>query len=457
MSERVNNHDGLSSTFHRRLAVIVALGAAWRLLYLFVVKFDDNLRLNDSLYYSMQAGRNSEGDWFKEALSDLPGAEHGPLTSLYLTPWSLPGGDNVPWQRFAVTLLGIATLVVIGLVGRRLGGPRAGLLAAAIAGVYPNLWINDSLVMSESLACLIVAGTLLVALRFDERPSVAGTAMLGLLCGLGALTRSEIALFAVGFAGVAWWRLGWEHGPLTGGARRLLLPSVIVATSLATMAPWMLYNLGQFENPVLLSTNDGTTLLGANCDSTYYDDIGGWDIRCLEPVSNEVVLDASERSRQRRQIALEYIGDHPERVPVVVMARVGRLLDVYGLSSLVALDTGEEKAEWAVWAGVVCWWLLAAAAMVGWRRLGATGEAASARWWLTVPLATVLLITVLFYGAHRIRAPAEPAVVLLAAVGILSVLERGRASAPSELRQQLTHSPSCRRSSATPTCSSTPS
>ena len=95
----------------------------WRLGYLFVVKIDDQLLLNDSLYYSIQAGRNSEGDWFREALTPLPGAEHGPLTSLYLTPWSLGAGDNVAWQRFATTLLGIATVAVIGLVGRRLAGP----------------------------------------------------------------------------------------------------------------------------------------------------------------------------------------------------------------------------------------------------------------------------------------------------------------------------------------------
>ena len=149
---------------------ITAIAAVWRLGYLFAVKLDDALLLNDSLYYSIQAGRNSEGDWFREALTEQPGAEHGPLTSLYLTPWSLGPGDNVAWQRFATTLLGIATVAVIGLVGRRLAGPRVGLVAAGIAAVYPNLWINDSLVMSESLACLIVAVALLVALDFDRRP-----------------------------------------------------------------------------------------------------------------------------------------------------------------------------------------------------------------------------------------------------------------------------------------------
>ena len=172
-------------SFRVGLVVITAIGAAWRIGYLVVAKLGTPLLLNDSLYYSIQAGRNSEGDWFREALTALPGAEHGPLTSLWLTPWSLGGGDNVGWQRFAMTVLGIATIAVIGLVGRRLAGPVVGLVAAGIAAVYPNLWINDSLVMSESLALLLVALALLVALDVHETPTPGRCALLGVLVGLG--------------------------------------------------------------------------------------------------------------------------------------------------------------------------------------------------------------------------------------------------------------------------------
>ena len=254
------------------------IGALWRLGYLFAVKIDDDLLLNDSLYYSIQAGRNSQGAWFRDGLTELPGAEHGPLTSLYLTPWSLVGDDIVAWQRFAMTLIGIATVAVVGLVGCRLAGPRAGLVAAAIAAVYPNLWINDSLVMSESLACLIVAVALLVALGFDREPGLGRAAALGVVVGLGALTRSEIALYAAGFAVLAWWR-GAGH------RRRALLPVIVLSAAVLTVMPWAVYNVARFDRPVLLSTNDGGTLIGSNCDSTYYGDVGGWDIGCLTPVA----------------------------------------------------------------------------------------------------------------------------------------------------------------------------
>lgn len=458
-------------SFGRRLAIVTALGALWRLGYLFVAKTDQKLLLNDSIYYSIQAGLNSEGSWFKDALTDQPGAEHGLLTSLYLTPWSLGAGDGVFRQRLGMTLLGIATVTVIGLLGRRLATPlthlfasanrplsgrspdanagelfasadrpnvsrrpdanndaaaeRVGITAAVIAAAYPNLWINDSLVMSETLALLLVSLSLLVALGHHVNPSVRSGIVLGVVVGLGALTRSEVALFVPGFA-----LLSIIVGRRRRRRRRRpTWPAVaMVVTAVVTLLPWTIYNAGRFDEPVLLSTNYGNTLLGANCDLTYYDDIGGWDLRCLGPFEpgqlghRSGAPDASERSQVRRDAALDYITDHLDRLPVVAVARLGRMLDLYGLGSMIDLDVGEEKAEWAVWVGIGCWWVLAVLAGVGWRVL--RHRRVGGRWWLVVPIVAVSATTVLFYGAHRIRAPAEPSVVVLAAIAIVTWWDR---------------------------------
>jgi 4-amino-4-deoxy-L-arabinose transferase-like glycosyltransferase len=418
-------------TFRGKLAVVTAIGAAWRLGFLWATKTNQKLLLNDSLYYSIQAGLNSEGEWFKDALTGQPGAEHGMLTSLYLTPWSVGDGDNVFRQRFAITLVGIATVAVVGIAGRRLaaryatGRPhdadRVGLVAAAIAAAYPNLWINDSIVMSESIAMLLVAAALAVALGHHADPTVWSGVALGVLAGLGALTRSEIVLCIPAFA-IASAAVTRRRGRAAWPAVAMLVAAVV------TLLPWTLYNAGRFREQVLLSTNDGNTLLGANCDTTYYDDVGGWDIRCLGPLEQGGLghapgaPDASQRSKVRRTLALDYIEDHLDRLPVVALARLGRLLDVYGVASLVRLDVGEEKAEWAVWAGIACWYVLAALAIAGWATL--RRRRVGTRWWLTVPLTTVLVTAVAFYGAHRIRAPAEPSVVILAAVAVVAIGER---------------------------------
>ena len=51
---------------------------------------------------------------------------------------------------------------------------------------------------------------------------------------------------------------------------------------MVVLAPWVVYNAGRFDQTFLISTNDGLTLVGANCDSQYDGpDPGLWDIACL--------------------------------------------------------------------------------------------------------------------------------------------------------------------------------
>ena len=94
--------------------------------------------------------------------------------------------------------------------------------------------------------------------------------------------------------------------------RRPVWPAVaIFAAGVATLLPWSIYNAARFDEPVFLSTNDGSTLLGANCDNSYYGDIGGWDLLCLAPLEPVGIghdpgePDASERSLDRRERALD--------------------------------------------------------------------------------------------------------------------------------------------------------
>src|SRR5207244_8269490 len=83
----------------------------------------------------------------------------------------------------------------VGLIARRLGGPRAGLIAAGIAAVYPVLVAADGAMMSETLYGLLIAAALLTALRLlDRQPGPPLAAALGALIGLATLTRAEALL-----------------------------------------------------------------------------------------------------------------------------------------------------------------------------------------------------------------------------------------------------------------------
>jgi hypothetical protein len=332
---------------------------------------------------------------------------------------------------------GIGTIVVIGFLGRRVGGRRVGVAAAAIAAVYPNLWMNDGLVMSESLSMLLVAAVLLAAHRAMAMPGWRVVAVTGVLAGLATLARSELALLVPGLAAMLWF-VGRPpvvvpdgvvpdfrgSGPAPVSWReRLIRPAVVVGAAALVASPWVAFNLSRFDRPVTLTTNDGTTLLGSYCDGSFGGpNMGGWSLFCVvDDPDYDVAEEPSVRSERQRTLAISYARAHLTRLPVVVAARVGRSLDMYGLDSLVAQDVGEERYRWASWAGIVSWWGLAISAVPGLRRIDSR-----TRWLVLLPCVTVAVTTIVFYGGHRIRSSMEPSVVIAAAVMIVQLLTRAR-------------------------------
>jgi 4-amino-4-deoxy-L-arabinose transferase-like glycosyltransferase len=384
----------------------IVVGGLWR-LGLVASRWSTPLKFNDSVYYSEQAKQLVHGTFFRAILFENgPAAEHPPLTSIVLAPVSW-GADPVHWQRLVTAVCGIVTIWVLAELATRLAGVWAGATAAVIAAVYPNLWLNDGLVMSESVSVLCVAASLLVLLAVLDEPTWRRLVGLGILLGLGALARSELALlFILAVVLVAWRQRD------RAGLRRA---AAIAGVGILVIAPWVVFNLVRFDRTVLLTTNDGTTLLGANCPESWYGPgTGGWTARCLPADGGDTLAgDQSVRADKRRELGLQYVRDHPGRAPVVVLARVGRTLDLHGLGNQVQADVDDERPRWGSWAGIVAFWVLLPLAVYGVARAEPPGRTV-----LLLPCVCVLVATVGFYGAHRIRSSLEPVVVVGAALAI---------------------------------------
>lgn len=397
----------------RRWFVLAILLAAGVRIAMLVSKWGQDLRLNDSYWYSGQAVKLADGDGFVDFFYGGPTAEHGPLTPLLLAPVSWMD-DPVRWQRTVMTVIGMAVVVAVGLLARRVGGWWVGVVAVALAAIYPNLWMNDSLVMSEAPSALLVVVALWLALDLvdRERASIVWRSLAcGAAIGLAALARSELLLLAPLIALVV-----WRARRATVGVNRARVVALLFCGAAVVLAPWVGANLVRFERPVLLTTNDGTTLFGANCDDAYYGSgIGGWSLLCLIDEGAPPGEDPGVRSARQRRQAVSYAAHHVERLPLIAAARVGRGLDLVGIDNQIDGDVGEERYRWASWSGVVSWWVMAVLAVIGVRRV-----AAPVRWVLLTPVVGVAITTLLFYGAHRIRAPMEPVVVVFAAVALVS-------------------------------------
>jgi 4-amino-4-deoxy-L-arabinose transferase-like glycosyltransferase len=402
----------------------------------------------DELYYNAEANFIANGHGFNQPYGILfepnakhrPAADHPPLTVLVLAPvswlvqrpplsWVIdePLHDYAREDRYTMVVLGTILVGLVGLLGRRVGGDTVGLVAAGIAAITPNLWVNDGLVMSETVTGLAVVGALLCAFRFWDRPSLRRAAALGVLCGLAALARVEFVLFVVLLAVVV---------PCAARAARIDRGAFAVAavmSALIVMAPWVAFNLARFHDPAFISTNDGITLAGANCAATYSGSgIGLWALgSCTGNLDQPG--DESQQSTYFRHRGLEYVKHHASRVPVVVLARLGRTWSLYRPDDMVAFNVGEDRERWVTRLGLYAYYPTLLAAIGGavalWRR-----RARGALWVLLTPAMVVTVGAVITYGQTRFRAAAEPSLALLAAVGVVAAIEwfrRRRAEAPA--------------------------
>lgn len=355
---------------------------------------------------------------------ERPTAEYPPLFPAVLALLSLAGVDTPDGQQLALCFLGAGTVALIGLVGRRVGGEAVGLVAAGIAAVYPMLFQADAILMTESAYAFVVAAALLLAYRAVERPSPARFALLGLVIGLGALTRSEALLLApllVAAVAVARSELPVAH--------RLRLAAIGIGIAALTVVPWTVRNASTFGGLIPVSNNLGTLLDGANCASTYSGThIGFWRStfgtraeggdECFEGFRIEDPdFDEAEAAAFHRDAGLRYARDHASRLPVVVLARLGRTFGVFDVHEQVRLESLEGRTvRWQTLGTRMYWMLLPLAAYgaVSLRRRRAA----------TAPLlSTIMLVavtTVVTYGNQRFRIAAEPAVVVLAAAGAVA-------------------------------------
>jgi 4-amino-4-deoxy-L-arabinose transferase-like glycosyltransferase len=246
-------------------------------------------------------------------------------------------------------------------------------------------------------------------------------AALGATIALAALTRSEalilIPLLALPVA-LARVRL---RAPSPARRAALVRAAACCAAAALVLAPWLVRNWSEFGRPVLVSTNDGTLLAGANCDLTYRGkNIGFWDIACI---SKRSIDNEAEQAATWRKEGLDYIADHAARLPVVIAVRVLRTWDLYQPRRMVLFAEG----RWirADQAGVIAYFLLLPFAFAGgWllRRRRRRAELLI----LLAPVAMVFVQSVIGYGIPRFRHAAEIVIVVLAAVALTRLLERRR-------------------------------
>jgi 4-amino-4-deoxy-L-arabinose transferase-like glycosyltransferase len=396
----------------------------------------------DPIYYHQQALAVADGHGFVAPYrtDGAPSADHPPLLVLVLAAASKLGLSSFGAHRAVTALIGAAVVPLLALLARRLAGPRAGMITAALAAVAPVLWANDGQLMPEPLYAVLVAAALLVAHQlWDGDPLLRRATGLGsgrwsgqIPARYGALPAAAVLGALIGLAGLARGEglmlLGFTVGPvalwapaLSGWRTRLAVVAVAGVATVAVLAPWLAYNDRRFEERVLVSSSADSAFAGANCDQTYAGPgLGGWTSDCFARHSNQT-LEESVFSSRLRADARAYVGDHQTELPKVATARVGRLWGVFRTGQGVDLDELQNRPRPVAWAGLGTLVLLVPCAVAGALRLRRAGRPVVLLAALPV---MVTVVAAVFYGNPRFRVPADLALVVLAAVAVDGWLRR---------------------------------
>jgi Predicted membrane protein len=404
--------------FVRWLAVVVAVGGTIRLL---IVAFASRaLAFGDGIWYHSEAQIIGGGFGFLAPGQYVFGgrhlatAEHPPLYPALLGVLAWMGHTSVLGFQLTDALLGTAGIVVIGLLGRAVGGARVGVIAAALAAVSPNIWQYDTLVLSESLLVLTLGLFLLVVHQFWNRPRPRDALLLGVTLALATYTRVEMVFLGLLIVvPVVLW-----NPRLEGSKARIRTIAVAGAVTVALLAPWVARNLTTFERPVLISNNQDSVIAGANCEPTYEGrGIGSWSPVC----NTEHVKRFGEQSAvfaEIRHRGLTYATDHVSRLPLVALARIGRTWEVFQPFQ----DIGNDGRDDAVWiASTLTFYVMVLLGVAGAVQLRRSGRLI---WPLVVMAPFVTVLAVGTYGLARLRFPLDIALLVLAAVPIERFLIR---------------------------------
>lgn len=404
-----------------RLVGLGLLALAVRLLYVLAIARAPLGVGGDAGFYHSAANLLAHGHFLYRGIFGhaYVTAEHPPLFAVVLSLGSVLGQDSLLAHRILGCVVGSLAVVAIAVLARRVAGERAGVIAGLLAAVYPPLVTADGLVMSEPLFVLLVAVSLLAALRLQARTRAADAALLGLAIGLATLTRGEgVLLLAL---------LGWPAAVLVAPRGRITRVLAVTGAALVVIAPWVVRNAVVFHR-VTFATDANTLVAGANCRDTYYGrDIGWWSLGCLASQRTRAQLDRGDAATGA---ALHYARTHLARLPLVAAVRVLRTFDLY---QPLRQGNHELRRRWVDIAGLAFFYpvlLLASAAAVRLR---------GCRWILFAPVAMVAIVSALGWGIGRFRVGADVTLLVLSAAALTRAWRRGapisRAGADPRPRQ----------------------
>jgi 4-amino-4-deoxy-L-arabinose transferase-like glycosyltransferase len=308
--------------------------------------------------------------------------------------------ESVPAAvKIAQALAGAAGVILVALIARRIGGPRAGIVAAWLAAVYPPLvWIS-AYAFSEALFWPIGLATALGFSRAAESGStrpVWNMSLVGLLAGVAVLVRPAMLFFLA--LGAVW--LLWRR-------RAPGLVAGLAIGALLVVLPWTARNYAHFHRVILVAAEGGVTFWTGNHPLAHGegDFASNPEIRAASAVLEARHPGTSEEDMEPLYYrdALHWIGTHPFAWLILEMRKAFYLIVPIGPSYT-------SHSAIYFWTSLCAYGLILPCAVFGLVRLRARAATEPGLWLL---VGSSVLVSLLFFPQERFRIPiVDPALII---------------------------------------------
>lgn len=385
----------------------------------------------DPLEYVGQANLLTEGKgWIDPLLYMHHGlsvqtAKLPPFFTLLMAVCSVVGFKSFFAHRIWSAILGSIAVPVAAMLGREVSGRRVGMLAAVLVAVYPNMWMSDGLVMSETVSPIMAMLVVWAGYRMLREPTAVRAAVLGVAIGFAALTRDELILLAV----LVLLPVALLARKRTIG-ERIKLAAIGGVCTVAVIAPWVGFNMSRFSHRALISDQFGLTVAAANCDSSWHGPLRAyWSMPCALASATGVKGDESAVDPVALHKGLRYIGDHLGGLPSIEFDRLGRTFGFYRPLKQIHFDSLiEGRPQLWSFVGLGMFYGFAVGAVAGGILLKRRGVPVFPMIAVAIDVIVAVLVT---YGQTRFRASLEPVLVILTSVTLVWFRWREPASPPA--------------------------
>lgn len=334
-------------------------------------------------------------------------------------------GDSLWVGRMFGLAIGLVTILLVYLIGKRSFGRTAGIIAASLEAVYPiNIYFEGELLL-DPLFTLLVLAALYRFLIWHEKSTARNLLVTAVLLGLAAITRPTVLIF--GGVLIVWLLIRRSD------LRTRIVNALVVVGGLAVIIlPIFIRNVAVAGDPVLIASQGGINLYIGNNDaadgaSSIMPEPYGtiWRIRDITHIAENAegrTLKPGEISDYWERQASDWILSQPLEAAGLYVRKLGLSIgnrEISNNRNIDAFFAGTAYFKYFPFGFALIFGLAVVGVIIAW---GSSFEVRV----MAIVIAGFLLVNSAFFVNSRFRQPTIPLLILLTGAVIVYVPELWR-------------------------------